>query len=1079
MACLNLRLLGPPHLELDGVPLQIKRRKTVALLAYLAVTRQSHTREALAALLWPDAGPSQGYANLRKALWQLNQTLGEEWLLADRQVVSLNPAADLGLDVIQFRELLAGDGQADGNCHVMIPRLTEAAALYRDHFLAGFSLKDAPQFDEWLFFEAEGLRRALARALETLVRCHSEAGQAEAAIASARRWLALDSLNEAAHYQLMLVYEQAGQHNAALRQYQECVRVLDEELGVAPQPETTALYQKLRADGGRYQLERSFTARPRVRSNLPASLTSFVGRDKEMAELKLLLAPGAGGKDQARRPRLISLTGAGGTGKTRLSLEVAAQLLDAFSGAVWLVELASLNDPSLVPQSVAGALGLREEANRSILDTLLDYLHASAGLLLILDNCEHLVAACARLAETLLSHCPNLTILASSREALAVSGEIAYQVPPLSIPPPLRVQTPGNNLQPLLQYESVRLFVERAASVLPGFTLTQANAAAVVQICCRLDGIPLAIELAVARMSLLQEEQIAARLEDRFRLLTSGSRTALPRHQTLRALVDWSYDLLTEPEQTLLRRLSVFAGGWTLAAAESICSDTTSEPASSHRILDLLASLVNKSLVVAKRQQGEETRYRLLETIRQYAQEKLRAEAKAAPISRRHLGYFLWLAEEAEPELIGPNQAASLQRLDRELDNVRAALKWSIEYRPLPASQPPLANSQGRQLAGSPIEAGLQLASALTRYWEVHNPLREGTDWLSQLLQQPLDGVSPPVRARALAALAQLKISRGELSTARSLAAESLALYRLSDDLPGIAYALSGLGYSACLLDDYESGRAALLESLAIFRELDDTFGVAETLNVLGVLLQAEEYEQARAYLLESLALCRELGHSAGIGNRLAKLGLRALWHEDYTSARVWLEEALAIYDNLVEDCLSPPEVEDCLYSLGVLSLRQAHYEQARAYFEECIVLSRDTGHTIPGLWSQVSLGYVTLRQGDEAQAHKLFAEVRQHFEKVGSKIGVVYTVEGLASLAVIQGDFRRAVRLFAWADATRQAIGNKRPPVEQADVDRDFSTIRAHLEEPAIVATYREGQALTLAEATASENSLPVAGRH
>lgn len=1074
MAYLQLRFFGPPSVELNGAAVEFERRKTVALLAYLAVTGRSHTRETLASLFWPKAGQGPAYANLRRALWHINQVLGNGWILAKDRTLSLNLEADVRMDVIQFRRLVTEAGRAGGNCPQLIPRLAEAAELYADHFLAGFDLPDAPDFDEWLFFESEGLRRDLASVLETLAQCLSEAGQPEAAIAHARRWLALDPLNEAAHYRLMLIYEAAGEHSAAIRQYQECRRILDEELGVAPQPEMTALYEKLRTEGGQRQKALPFPTVIRKLTNLPAALTSFIGRDKEIAELKLLLDPGGREGDPASRARLITLTGPGGTGKTRLSLQTASQLLDMFVAGVWLVELASLNDPSLVPQSVAQTLGLREEANRSILDTLIDYLQ-TRDVLLILDNCEHLVAACATLAERLLSRCPHLTILTSSREALAVPGEIVYQVPPLTIPPP-ELANLTDDLQSLLQYESVRLFVERAATALPGFTLAADNAPAVVQICRRLDGIPLAIELAVARTPLLHVEQIAARLEDRFRLLTGGSRTALPRHQTLRALIDWSYDLLSEPEQALLRRLSVFAGGWSLVAAEAVCgvkAEGRSQKAEgngegvdleSWQVLELLAQLVNKSLVVTERKQGEETRYRLLETIREYAQEKLQQASEATMMSHRHLNYFLRLAEEAEPELSGPNQSLCLQRLDRELDNFRAALNWSIASTPATGSKLTLSEEKWR-----PIQAGLQLASALMRYWEVHNPLDEGTDWLTQLLHHPAARAPTETRARALAALALLRINRGEAAVARSLAAESLALYRALDNQPGIAFALYYLGCSACFQDDYETGRSALLESLALYRDLGDTFGVAEVLGSLGTLVQDLEHVQAQAYLEESLALCRELGHSAGIANRLAGLGLRALWHEEYPSARAWLEEALALYESFVVYDLSTPEVEDCLRALGVLSFRQGDYEQARAYFEECIARGRETGHIVPGLWSLANLGYVALRQGNETEAHELFAEAQQGFQRMGSQIGVIYTVEGQASLVVVQGHFRLAARLFAWADAARQAIRNARPPSEQADVDRDFATIRAHLTEAQITAAYKEGQTLTEAQVIGS----------
>jgi len=888
MSRLTLRLFGPPRLERDGAPIETAHRKALALLAYLAVMRQRPSREALAALFWPEAEPSRAYANLRHSLWELNQALGEGWVVADRDTVGLDPDTDLWLDVAQFRAALAKSQQVERDCGAGVPLLAEAAALYQDDFLAGFSLKDAAAFDEWAFFEAEGLRRDLAAALETLVRCQCEQGQAEAAIPFARRWLALDPLNEAVHRQLMQVYAQAGQHSAALRQYQECARILRDEVGDEPQPETTALYERLKTAGARRNETTPSIAIPRMRSNLPAQLTSFIGREQELAELKRLLITAVDGARQgseSRTTRLVTLTGPGGTGKTRLSLHVAADLLAAFPDGVWLVELAPLVDPVLVPQTAAVAVGLREELGRPILDTLLGHLRAKIALLL-LDNCEHLVAACAQLGEMLLRQCPDVRILASSREALGVPGEIVYRVPSLAFPPP---QSPVADVQSLLHYESTRLFGARASAALPGFTLTQDNAAAVAQICYRLDGIPLAIELAAARVALLRVEQIAARLDDRFRLLTGGSRTALPRHQTLRASIDWSYDLLPEPERVLLQRLSVFAGGWTLEAAEAVCGTLCLEgwaashghesppPPSPHSdtstldVLDLLTQLVNKSLVIVEREQGEETRYRLLETIRQYVREKLleAGAAEAEQVRDRHLDYFLSLAERAEPELIGPQQLGWLNRLEGELDNLRVALGWSLER---------------------DAEAGVRLASALGGFWEAHGYFRDGYKWLAQLLLRPAAVSRTAVRAKALMVQSGLIIWR-DFGRGCSLAEESLALYREMGDRQGVARSISILGMGACLQDDYALARSRLAESLALYRALGDKLGIADVLSALGSFADNQDYLRARAYLEESLAIYRELGHLAGIGSTLSSLGMLALWQGDYTLARPWLEE--------------------------------------------------------------------------------------------------------------------------------------------------------------------------------------------
>jgi predicted ATPase len=419
--------------------------------------------------------------------------------------------------------------------------------------------------------------------------------------------------------------------------------------------------------------------------NLPRQLTSFIGREREMGEVKEFLAT----------TRLLTLTGSGGCGKTRLALQVAADLLEAYADGVWLVELAALADPTLVPQTVASALGVREQPVRPLTETLVDYLQPKV-LLLILDNCEHLLTASAQLANALLRSCPRLRMLASSRQGLGIAGERTYRVPSLSLPQP----RPLPPVERLTDYEAVRLFVERAVFTQPSFAITDQNAPAVAQVCERLDGIPLAIELAAARVKALPVEKLNERLDDMFRLLTGGSRTALPRQQTLRALIDWSYDLLSEPERALLRRLSAFAGGWTLEAAEAV---GVGEGVEEWEVLDLLTSLVEKSLVLYEEREGE-GRYRLLETVRQYARDRLLESEEGEAVRTRHLEFFLHWAEQ------GPG----LERLETEHDNLRAALAWS-----------------GAQRQG---DVGLRLGGAMGGFWHVRGYWTEGRERLAGVL---------------------------------------------------------------------------------------------------------------------------------------------------------------------------------------------------------------------------------------------------------------------------------------------------------------------------------------------------------
>ena len=438
--------------------------------------------------------------------------------------------------------------------------------------------------------------------------------------------------------------------------------------------------------------------------NLPSELSSFVGREEELTEVKRLL----------ENNRLLTLTGSGGCGKTRLALAAARKVVERFENGVWMVELASLAEPSLVPQAVASTLGVRERPGSSLTEALSDYLR-TRKLLLLLDNCEHLVDACAALAGALLHSCPGLRVLATSREALGITGEIAWPVPSLSLPDLRRLP----DIESLPRYESARLFVERATTVNPNFKLTEQNAPAAAQVCYRLDGIPLAIELAAARAKVLSVEEISARLGDSFRLLAAGSRTAMPRQRTLHATMDWSHELLSQKERVLFRRLSVFAGGFTLEAAESICAG---EELQRDEVLDLLSHLVDKSLVIMWEDRTG-TRYRLLETIRQYGKERLEEVGEAAHVRERHAGYYLAVAEEAEPELKGERQVAWLERFELEHDNLRGAISWSLERRK--------------------AQDAARLGWALWLFWWIRGHFAEGRRWMEQALSAEGDAAMP------------------------------------------------------------------------------------------------------------------------------------------------------------------------------------------------------------------------------------------------------------------------------------------------------------------------------------------------
>jgi predicted ATPase len=610
--------------------------------------------------------------------------------------------------------------------------------------------------------------------------------------------------------------------------------------------------------------------------NLPLQWTCFIGREKEMEEVKRLLPT----------TPLMTLSGMGGSGKTRLALQAAADLLEAYSDGVWLVELAALEEPLLVPQAVATALGVPERPGRPLTATLIEHLR-SRSLLLILDNCEHLLAACAQLVDALLRACPSVRILATSRERLGLTGERVYPVPSLSLPPvvdgaakpgPAGPSTSGDPPSALLESEAVCLFVERAVYIQPLFTLTEQNAVAVARLCQRLDGIPLALELAAARVKAMPVEQLAARLDDAFRLLTGGSRTALPRQQTLRALIDWSYDLLSEAERALLQRLSVFAGGWSLEAAEAVCTNaecrmqnaglgsdaSTSIPHSafcilhSDEVFDLLTSLVEKSLVVYEERDGE-PRYRLLETVRHYGRDRLLESGKGEAVRDRHFAYFLRLSEQDAPAYPGQAGIDWLERLEKEHDNLRAALAWRLA---------------GRDSA----EGGLRMVVALWCFWMVRGHLVEGHQWVQNALENR-HPASRLLRARALLASGFLAWFRGEFAAAQQVCQESLALWREEGDRAGMAFALALAGIAAYHAGSGARAVALMEECLAHARDGAAKWPEQLALLTLGSVARDEgDLEKAAALMQEGLELVRELGERVGIAYGLRGLGdLRAL----------------------------------------------------------------------------------------------------------------------------------------------------------------------------------------------------------
>ena len=633
---------------------------------------------------------------------------------------------------------------------------------------------------------------------------------------------------------------------------------------------------------------RSLEATP---NNLPQQVASFVGRERELAQVRDLLDTS----------RLVTLIGVGGIGKTRLSLQVAADVLDDFPDGVWLVELAALSDPQLVPQAVASVFGVKEDAGRPIVETLAKFAK-DRELLLILDNCEHLVHASAELARRLVEAAPKLKILASSREHLNIAGETSHPLPALATPSASAALTAAA----LSEFESVRLFVDRAVAAQPAFALTERNAAAVSDICRRLDGIPLAIELAAARVRALSVENIAARLNDRFRLLTSGSRSSLPRQQTLRALIDWSYELLSDEERALFRRLAVFAGGWTLEAAEAVCAGDQGAPDA----VGLLANLVEKSLVVLEA--GGE-RYRLLETVRHYAQEHLAASGEEDEIRGRHFAFFLRLAEHVRAKLDREDQGAWLERLESERENLLAAHAW--------------CDHGHEDDAG---EEGLRLVSALKPYWIHRGLLGLGSKVTTEALMRPGAAARGLPRCRGLFNAGQLACWMGRYAEARVQLEESLAIARELDHRERVAQVLQPLGMAAIGQGDLAAARRYLDEGLVLAQQLGDRRELAAAFNAMGQLDRIEgALDKAEPIYEQVVALGRELGDRESIAIGLLNLAMVSIGRGSAERARAPLLEVLAIATEIG----SRPAGQSALEVSAGLAARQSDWRRAARLF--------------------------------------------------------------------------------------------------------------------------------------------------
>lgn len=728
-------------------------------------------------------------------------------------------------------------------------------------------------------------------------------------------------------------------------------------------------------------------------NNLPLQLTSFIGRVREIEDVRCKL-------DSSR---LVTLIGPGGTGKSRMALQIAAELTDRFNQGVWFVDFCALTEPGLVPQSVATVLSIREQGQRPLQETLAEAI-GEKEILLVLDNCEHLLEACSRLVVALLKACPGLRILATSREAFRIGGEMTYLLWPLETPDPDHL--PAD--ETLSKYDSVHLFVDRSVAVAPEFTLNNTTAPAVAQICHTLDGIPLAIELAAARIGAMSAEMIVDRLDDRFRLLSKGDRTVLPRHQTLEAVIDWSFGLLSDEERLLFPRLGVFVGGWTLEAAEIMCCGGGVE---GQEILDLISSLVDKSLVQVDRSH-EMVRYRMLESVRQYALKKASSAQECAEIRSRFIDYYLNLAEQGEKISYWGGDTSLPKQLALDFDNFRAALTWCFEN------------------VEQYSDTGLRLAGALWILWWIFGFLNEGREWLERAIKYDTIGGAP--RAKALTHLGTITWQQGDYQIASTYTEESISIYRE--------------------------------------QVIEDKFGLANAIHIRGhVVFDQKDYSQARALFEDSLASFRQLNDQDNTCLLVSDLGMVDYHEGDYESARIRFEECLSI-SRQRKDLIN---IAVNLLRLGDIARIGGDYESAAASYEESMELLEDLELNLELAGNLHKLGYIARFRGDSCKAARLFNESLIMQQSMGNKQGVIEALVGLAGLAVVAAQLEKGVRLFAAAEQLLAEIGAPLGPADLAELKRDLSIAKENLSAKRFSVAWSIGSKYTMEQAVAAAQDL------
>jgi predicted ATPase/DNA-binding SARP family transcriptional activator len=988
---LTIHLLGAPQVELDGSPITVDTRKAIALLAYLVSTRQVHQRSRLALLFWPDSDQTRARTALRRTLSALTQAIGKEWLMADRESIGLDwdtaGQHSLWVDVHQF-EHLAGQCQFDElsetTCRQCQPTLAKAADLYRGDFLAGFAVADCLEFDDWQIYQAEKYRQLYARVLEKLIYCCQLQGDLETALTTARRWVALDPLHEAAQRTLMILYARAGQRSDALRQYQECIRLLQEELGVEPEPETEDLYEQIRDDKLRPEslptavqtASASTLATTSLLHNLPHHATPFIGREQERAKIEALLNdPGC---------RLVTLVGPGGIGKTRLALEAAKRQIGRFAHGVYFVPLGPVSSPTYLVATIAESLQFafyNGHHGRQQRAQLFDYLQEKE-LLLVIDNFEHLLEGAEMLSD-ILRQARAVKILVTSQERLHLQEEWLVEIDGLPCPP-------SSSPADVLACNAAQLFVERARQVQPTFTLTKEDVTGVADICRLVGGMPLGIELASSWVRMLSCREIAEQIKHSLDFLETSLRNVPERHRSLRAVFERTWQLLSDRERAVFRKLSIFRGGFQVAAAMQVADAP----------LPLLLALTDKSLL----RRMANGRFEIPEVLNQYAQEQWQQQPQP-DVEARHGRYYLMRLAGLERDLKGAQQKSALADIGAEIDNVRQAWRWAVANEQVELIEPALLSffmlyemqgwfEEGVQACQQALGhfAGKAMVTTTGRLQAVSGAFlvrlsqyKQAQAVLAEALAQlrPLAGADSPHKSTVAFTLYSYGIAAeatGERERALEVLQESLTLYRAENDAWGMGNVLNALGNVSTMLRQPDTAQRYYQESLAIRQQIGDRRGIALCYHNLGNVNQSlGHYDEAGELYRQSVTIKREIGDRRGIGYSLNNLGYMAYLLENYDEALPHLEESLAVL--------------------------------------------RDVGDRRGIGYALMNLGNVAHAQANPVKAGESYLESLQTLQAIGDRLGIAYAQGHLANVALAHHNHEAAADYYKEALVTAQTI--------------------------------------------------------